>query len=120
MPIATTADLDRLVRREHADPHALLGAHPHDGGVVLRAFRPAAAAITARPEGGEAVALEQVHPGGIIEGVIEGAELPLRYELEIDYGESGTFTLHDPYAFLPTLGEPDLHLAAQGRHAEPP
>jgi 1,4-alpha-glucan branching enzyme len=118
MSIATTADLDRLVRREHADPHSLLGAHPHDGGVVVRAFRPAAAAITARPEGSAPVALEQVHPGGVFEGVIEGAELPLRYELEIDYGESGTFTLHDPYAFLPTLGELDLHLAAEGRHEE--
>jgi 1,4-alpha-glucan branching enzyme len=118
MSIATTADLDRLVRREHADPHSLLGAHPHDGGVVVRAFRPAAAAITARPEGSAPVALEQVHPGGVFEGVIEGAKLPLRYELEIDYGESGTFTLHDPYAFLPTLGELDLHLAAEGRHEE--
>jgi 1,4-alpha-glucan branching enzyme len=118
MSIATAADLDRIVRREHANPHSLLGAHPHDGGVVVRAFRPAAAAITAHPGKGEPVALEQVHPGGVFEGVIDGAELPLRYELEVDYGEAGTFTIHDPYSFLPTLGELDLHLAAEGRHEE--
>jgi 1,4-alpha-glucan branching enzyme len=118
MPIAASTDLDRLVRHEHADPHALLGAHAHDGGVVVRAFRPAAAAITARPAGGAPVALERVHPGGVFEGVIEGAELPLRYELEVDYGDAGTFTIHDPYAFLPTLGELDMHLAAEGRHEE--
>ena len=28
------------------------------------------------------------------------------------------FTLDDPYAFLPTLGELDLHLAGEGRHEE--
>jgi 1,4-alpha-glucan branching enzyme len=118
MPIAASTDLDRLVRHEHADPHALLGAHAHSGGVVVRALRPAAAAITARPAGGAPVALERVHPGGVFEGVIEGAELPLRYELEVDYGDAGTFTIHDPYAFLPTLGELDMHLAAEGRHEE--
>ena len=72
---------------EHADPHAVLGAHPDDGGVVVRAFRPGggggdrAAATT-----GDAVTLEQLHPGGVFEGVLDGAELPLRYELEVDYG----------------------------------
>jgi 1,4-alpha-glucan branching enzyme len=118
MSIATAADLDRIVRREHAQPHSVLGAHPHDGGVVVRSFRPAAAAVTAHPAKGEPVALEQVHPGGVFEGVIEGAELPLSYELEVDYGDAGTFTIHDPYSFLPTLGELDLHLAAEGRHEE--
>ena len=29
-----------------------------------------------------------------------------------------TYTLRDPYAFLPTLGELDLHLAGEGRHEE--
>ena len=33
--------------------------------------------------------LEQVHPAGIFEGTIEGAELPLRYQLEVDYGDGG-------------------------------
>ena len=33
------------------------------------------------------VELEQIHPAGVFEGVVEGAELPLRYELEVDYGD---------------------------------
>ena len=32
-----TQELDQLVRREHANPHAILGAHPSDDGVVVRA-----------------------------------------------------------------------------------
>ncbi|HEY5187632.1 MAG TPA: 1,4-alpha-glucan branching protein GlgB, partial [Solirubrobacteraceae bacterium] len=35
-----------------------------------------------------------------------------------DYGEAGKFTLEDPYAFTPTLGELDLHLIGEGRHEE--
>ena len=34
-------------------------------------------------------ALEQVHPGGVFEGRIKGAKLPLAYQLEVDYGDSG-------------------------------
>lgn len=115
----SAADLDLIVRREHADPHSVLGAHPlAGGGVVVRAYRPAAAAITVRADGHEPAALAQVHPGGVFEGELDEASLPLRYELEIDYGESGTFTIRDPYAFATTIGELDLHLAGEGRHED--
>ncbi len=118
MSIVAANELDRIVRREHANPHSVLGAHPYDSGVVVRVHRPAAAAITVLPEGGTPVALERVHSGGVFEGVLEGAELPLRYELELDYGDSGTYTIRDPYSFLPTLGDLDLHLVGEGRHEE--
>ena len=74
--------------------------------------------ITATLDDGSTVELEPIHPGGVFEGIVEGAELPLHYRLEVDYGPSGTFTIDDPYAFLPTLGELDLHLIAEGRHEE--
>ena len=38
--------------------------------------------------------------------------------LTIDYGSAGTFTIEDPYAFPPTLGELDLHLIGEGRHEQ--
>jgi 1,4-alpha-glucan branching enzyme len=116
--IAAAPDLERLVRREHGDPHSILGAHPYDGGVVVRALRPAAAHVKVHTGDGDDVELEQVHPAGIFEGVVPDAGLPLDYELEVDYGDSGSYTLRDPYAFLPTLGELDVHLAAEGSHEE--
>ncbi|MDP9292943.1 MAG: 1,4-alpha-glucan branching protein GlgB [Actinomycetota bacterium] len=100
-----------------ADPHAFLGAHPVDGGVVIRAFRPQAKTVTACVDGG-GVALDASGSDGLFEGVVQGASLPLDYELEIDYGEAGTVTVQDPYRFEPTLGELDLHLAGEGRHEE--
>jgi 1,4-alpha-glucan branching enzyme len=115
-----TAELDALVRREHPDPHAVLGAHPGSaGGVVVRALRPAAHEIkVVLDQGGRRIALQQIHPGGVFEGVIEDAELPLSYRLEVDYGPAGSFTIEDPYAFTPTIGELDLHLIGEGRHEE--
>jgi hypothetical protein len=112
-----TAQLDLLAHRDHPEPHAVLGAHPgaKDGRVIVRALRPAAQTVTVHPAQGKAVQLTQIHPAGIFEGELAG-ELPLRYELEVDYGPGGTFRIADPYAFLPTLGELDLHLMGEGRH----
>jgi len=117
MSVATN-ELDALVRREHPNPHGVLGAHPDGDGVVIRVLRPAACRITALLDDGTAVELEQIHAGGVFEGSIEGAELPLHYRLEVDYAGAGTFTIEDPYAFLPTLGELDLHLIGEGRHEQ--
>ena len=116
MSAAGRQAVEALVAGRLADPHALLGAHPRDGGMVVRAFRPAAAAVTVHPEGAEPVQLELAHPAGLFEGVVDGARAPLRYELEVSYPDGNTFTLRDPYSFLPTVGELDLHLAGEGRH----
>jgi len=113
-----TTELDALIRREHTNPHGVLGPHPADGGVAIRALRPDARAITAQLGDGTTVELEPIHPGGVFEGLAAGAELPLRYRLEIDYGDGETFTIDDPYAFGPTIGELDLHLIAEGRHEQ--
>jgi 1,4-alpha-glucan branching enzyme len=94
------------------DPHATLGAHAVDGGVVVRALRPEAESVVVMPPG-----LELRHVGdGLWEGVLEGAELPLDYELEVAYPDGNVFTLHDPYRYLPTIGDVDLHLFGEGRH----
>src|SRR5579862_6636172 len=118
MTTVATSELESLVRRVHSNPHGVLGAHPVDGGVIVRALRPAACAITAHLDDGHAVELEQIHAGGVFEGVVEGAKLPLHYRLEVDYGEAGTFTIEDPYGFTPTVGELDLYLIGEGRHEQ--
>jgi 1,4-alpha-glucan branching enzyme len=122
MTTIAPSELESLVHREHSNPHSVLGAHPDTDGVVIRAFRPNACAITAHVGSGEAegrsLELAQIHPGGVFEGVVEEAELPLSYRLEIDYGDAGVYTIHDPYSFLPTLGELDIYLIGEGRHEE--
>jgi len=98
-----------------ADPHSVLGAHETDGGVVVRAYRPEASSVRVQPAGVEA---ELTDPSGLWEALLPKATLPLDYELEVEYPNGDTFTLRDPYAFLPTLGELDLYLVGEGRHED--
>src|SRR5207247_5695037 len=63
------------------------------------------------------VPMRRVHGLGVFEAVVAGVREPIPYQLEVRYAR-GVFTLHDPYAFPPTLGDLDLHLAAEGTHLE--
>jgi 1,4-alpha-glucan branching enzyme len=105
---------DQLARGALADPHSVLGAHPGPGGTVVRAWRPEAQSV-ACIVGGEVVAkLEQIHPAGLFEGEVDGKLGD--YQLEVGYPDGQRFLVRDPYSFLPTIGELDLHLAGEGRH----
>ena len=112
--VPTDADLERLADGSHGDPHSVLGAHPAEGGVVLRALRPGADRVVALLATGRVELVHRAHgvfeahvPGGVIED----------YRLEVGYlGE--TYAADDPYRYLPTLGEVDLHLIGEGRHEE--
>ncbi|MDE3132784.1 MAG: 1,4-alpha-glucan branching protein GlgB, partial [Acidobacteriota bacterium] len=117
------AELEALAHREHPSPHAVLGAHPKRSGVVIRALRPGATAVAALldadadADDGEArIELKQVHPVGLFQATVKGAELPLHYRVQATYGDQATHTEVDPYVFLPTLGELDLYLIGEGRH----
>jgi 1,4-alpha-glucan branching enzyme len=116
--VSVADEIARLVAREHHDPHGVLGAHPARGGVVVRAYRPGAERVAVVPEGREPIRLRRVHPDGVFAGRVPGESLPLRYRLEVTRPDGRTERVRDPYAFLPTLGELDLHLAGEGRHED--
>jgi len=116
--VTARADIERIAERDHHDPHSLLGAHPGEGGVIVRAFRPGAAAVRVVPEGSGRVRMKRVHRAGVYEATVKGAELPLAYQIEADYPDGRRISLRDPYSFSPTLGALDLHLAGEGRHEE--
>ena len=78
MTTVAKSELDAIARREHPEPHAILGPHPADGGVVIRAFRPSAESVTVKPAKGKSIELECIHPAGIFEGEIPDAKPPLR------------------------------------------
>jgi 1,4-alpha-glucan branching enzyme len=109
-------ELEKVVARDHADPHHYLGAHTNGSKkVVVRAYRPDAERVRVLPEGGQPIELERLHPAGVFEGEVPGA-LPLDYRLDVAYPDGNTVQLDDPYRFLPTLGELDVHLASEGSH----
>ena len=121
-----TDQLAAIAAGTHGDPHAVLGPHPHDGGVTVRVLRPLAsevivtytAAPTRRhPDGRYRVPLEHEQDGiwvGVLTGVPEGDVPP--YRIEARYADGSVHDTDDPYRFLPTLGAVDLHLIGEGRH----
>lgn len=109
------AELELLVAGEHGDPHTVLGPHVHDGAVTVRVLRHLATSIEVVHAGG-AVPLAHER-GGVWVGVLPVADVP-DYRLRIAYGEEEPVEVDDPYRFLPTLGETDLHLVNEGRHEQ--
>ncbi|MFC8935948.1 1,4-alpha-glucan branching protein GlgB [Rhodococcus sp. NPDC057135] len=106
-------DLELLSRGEHHDPHSVLGAHPHADGTVLRALRPHAESVNA-VIGGKTFPLEHVS-NGIFAALVPYPDL-IDYRYSVTYPGGHTVLTADPYRFLPTLGELDLHLFGEGRH----
>src|SRR5438045_7398445 len=48
---------------------------------------------------------------------LDGADVP-DYRLLVEYGDGFEHLQDDPYRYLPTLGELDLHLISEGRHEQ--
>src|SRR3954468_12843244 len=101
-------DLGRLADGRLADPHEVLGAHPHDGGVTVRTLKPLAKTVAVVL--GDQTRHELEHEAhGVWVGVLPGAEPP-DYRLEVRYADGVPHVVDDAYRYLPTLGEIDLHL----------
>jgi 1,4-alpha-glucan branching enzyme len=107
-------DAARLTTGEQHEPHRILGAHPLGNETVVRALHPSAERCTVIWEGGEAP-LERLD-GGLFQGRVPAAELPA-YRLRFEEGER-SWEIDDPYRFVPTLGDLDLHLIGEGQHRE--
>ncbi len=107
--------LDLVVNGRHGNPHEVLGAHPHDGAVTVRAFRPLAESVEILHDG-ERVPLEHEYEG-IWAGVLEVEDVP-DYRLEVTYAGGEPRVSDDPYRYLPTLGETYLYLINEGRHEQ--
>ncbi|HET9382009.1 MAG TPA: 1,4-alpha-glucan branching enzyme [Streptomyces sp.] len=113
-PPLDATDRERLLAGAHHDPHALLGAHPVPGGVVFRALRPFARAVSVLVDGRPTALVSE--GDGLFSGTLPLAGIPA-YTLLVTYDGEERET-HDPYRFLPALGELDLHLIREGRHEQ--
>ncbi|ONK11087.1 1,4-alpha-glucan branching enzyme [Streptomyces sp. MP131-18] len=103
------AERARLLAGEHHDPHALLGAHPAPGGTLVRVLRPLARRVAVRgteltPEG-----------DGLFSAILPPEQAGDRCPV-VTWSDGSRSRGHDPYRFLPALGDVDLHLLAEGRH----
>ena len=111
---------DRVSNGSHHNPHATLGVHPVDGGGwAIRALRPMAKSVSVVLKSGKEVSLTHIW-NGIWDGFVDSKSVP-DYRIKTTYlqdGKSTEWLADDPYRHLPTIGELDLHLVAEGRHEE--
>jgi 1,4-alpha-glucan branching enzyme len=107
--------IDRVLGGAHHNPHGILGTHPLANGTVVRTLRPHADEVLVLVDGDpeRAHPLVRVHDAGLWSGVVP--EAPGDYRLQVRYGDD-VHVVDDPYRWLPTLGEIDLHLIGEGRH----
>jgi 1,4-alpha-glucan branching enzyme len=107
--------LERLVNGTHHDPHRVLGPHLSSGAVTLRVLRPFARTVSALFDD-QRVELRHEHEGVWV-GVLNVDKVP-DYRLEVAYSDGPALEVDDPYRYLPSLGEVDLHLIGEGRHEQ--
>jgi 1,4-alpha-glucan branching enzyme len=107
------ADAARLTAGEHHQPHAILGLHGGEHGSVVRAFHPDATGVEL-VTGDAATPMDPLGGGlwAVATALAPGAAYRLRFRFE----DGNAWERDDPYRFLPTLGELDLHLIGEGTH----
>src|ERR1700754_2818090 len=115
---ASATEVRRLLSLRHNDPHQTLGPHFVAGGLVIRTFRPDAKKIELIVGTKRAQEMEKVHDAGLFSYFIPDEQKVPSYRFKITQYSDEVRTIRDPYSFLPTLGELDLHLFAEGKHEE--
>jgi 1,4-alpha-glucan branching enzyme len=109
------SEVTRLSSGELHDPHRLLGPHSSGDQTIVRAFHPDAVACTVAYVGGKSQA-RMVDERGLVEATIP---LPIAqlegYRLQF-VTPVQKWEAEDPYRFLPTLSDLDLHLIGEGKH----
>ncbi|MGW5640788.1 1,4-alpha-glucan branching enzyme, partial [Streptomyces sp. NPDC003832] len=113
-PPLDATDRGRLLAGAHHDPHALLGVHPVGDGLVFRALRPFADAVSVLIDGERHELASEGE--GLFSGVLPLTAIPA-YKLLVAYPHQEQ-EVEDPYRFLPALGDLDLHLIREGRHEQ--
>jgi len=84
--------------------------------VTVRTLKPLADNVVVESSDGSRTELRHEFEGVWV-GVLPTAEVP-DYRIRVAYGDGIVHVHDDPYRFLPTLGEVDLHLIGEGRHEE--
>ena len=114
-----SSHLSLLRAGEYHSPHSILGVHPitlHERpGLVVRTFHPDAARCELLVGDSEIIEMRAAG-GGVFVQFLSQRPLPLRYQVRFVFADGKSCQNTDPYSFLPTIGDMDLHLFNEGTH----
>lgn len=116
---ANTDEVIKVINAEHQDPFSVLGMHSleSENAMAIRAYFPNAREINVvELPNDKRYMMERIDDSGFFEAVIKDRNDFFKYNLEIIDYENNSFTIYDPYSFLPVLSDFDLHLFNEGNH----
>jgi len=120
-PTISAEQVESVIRNLHHDPFQILG--PHEIEVngsknwVVRAFVPDSTEVYLfNPGTGEEYPMRSAHNQHFFEVVLPGHKEIFMYQYRIVAMNGHERFVHDPYFFLPQMGELDLYLFGQGDH----
>src|SRR5579875_1510063 len=120
--VTKSSDLENqiklLLALRHTNPHAILGPHRTENGIVVRTMRPGAVRVFISAPGMAPREMKLLNPQGLFEIALPDWRDVLPYRFEIEYPDGKVIVPRDPYSFPPTLGEMDLYLFNEGKHQE--
>ena len=111
--------IERIILTDHHDPFTVLGIHPEEGGIAIRAFLPdadAAFIVEAKGKKKTETPMKKLDERGFFEAIFPDRASVFPYQLRRLERDGGTAIFEDSYRFLPTLSEFDLHLFGAGDH----
>jgi 1,4-alpha-glucan branching enzyme len=120
--VISEADVDALIKGQHADPFSVLGLHGDaEGKLHLRAFLPGASSVVV-VDAMTSKAITNLalrHPDGLFEAAIPRRRKPFDYRLHIQWSNNEQGIYADAYAFGPQLNDHELHALRDGSHLQP-
>ena len=113
----SVGEIEAIVGGYHGNPFGVLGPHEVDGGLVIRAFMPQAAAVSVLiKKRKKAISLTRHHWDGFFEVVLPKVKLGTSYQLQVQTHGGEAVLYEDPYAFDSTLSDTDRYLLAEGTY----
>jgi 1,4-alpha-glucan branching enzyme len=101
----------------HGDPFNVLGPHAVENGVIIRAFLPQAVSAAVVVEADKAqYEMDVIHESGLFGVFIKGADLPIDYQIMLQFASGESQLYEDPYNYPNKITDFDEYLLAEGTH----
>ena len=101
------AAVEEIVYSESADPHAILGPHKTDKGILVQAFFPGRDRVLLQ-RGKTKMPMELADESGFFACLIPGEKESLRYQFFLPEADGSETVAEDPYRFMPELPEVEI------------
>ena len=110
------AGIEELVYSEASNPHAMLGPHLTESGLLIQALIPTAEEVVVKiASTGRKYPMELADEAGFFAVLIPRKSMAA-YTLLVTYDNGVTDEIHDPYAYAPQFASEDLKKFAAGIH----